>query len=241
VERLQITLLQMQLQIRRNVVSELSSIKLNSKGMQLLLDPNCDFSDLVTDVCYKYLKGKEFFGQRDIILELKGRELTPDETRVIIEAIELNSGLTIKLLREGNGLNDASIYKEINKFYYEKALENAKIIKGSVTENLDEELSVLILGDIKRNVTVKSLGSVICLGKIYGEVICGNDKDTSSFVIASEFHSDSINVCGYTDPTLFEEKQGLFKKKDKKGDLKCVCVFQNELILEPLENGILFS
>ncbi|MCR5545217.1 MAG: hypothetical protein K6F30_01920 [Lachnospiraceae bacterium] len=222
-------------------MSELSAIKLNSKGMQLLLDPDCDFEDLVKDVCYKYLRGKEFFGEREIILEIVGRELSPVETRVIIEAIELNSGLVIKLLREKDGLNDALIYKEIDKFYYEKAMENAKIIRGCVSSDLDEELSLLILGDIKRNVTVTSKGSVICLGKIYGKVICGNKKELSSFVIASEFHSPEIFVCGYSNEALFEEKSGLFKKKEKKGELKCVSVFQDELILEPLENGILFS
>lgn len=222
-------------------MAELCVIKINSKGMQLILDSQCDYMDLVKDVCFKFLKSKEFFGKRDIILELKGRQLAPDEVRGIVEAIQLNSDLTIKLLREGDDYKEPSFAADIDRFYYEKALENAKIIKGDVNSDLNEDLSLLILGDIKREATVKSKGSVIVLGKIYGTVVCGKKGDNASFVIASDFINPDITLCGLWDEELFAEKTGFFKKKDKKGELKCVCVFQNELVLEPLDQGILFS
>lgn len=222
-------------------MSELCVIKINSKGMQLILDSRCEYMDLVKDVCYKFLKGKDFFGQRDIILEIKGRDLSPDELRGVVEAIELNSDLTIKLLRDGNDLSEPSFQQDIDRFYYEKAMENAKIIKGDVSSDISEKLSLLILGDVKREATVVSDGNVIVLGKIYGTVVCRKEGRDSSFVIASDFVSSDICVCGRSDPALFQEKTGLFKKKDKKGELKCVSVFQNELVLEPLAQGILFS
>ncbi len=222
-------------------MSELCVIKLNSKGLQLVLDPDCDYMDLVKDVCLKFLKGKDFFGSRDIVLEIKGRDLSPSELRGVVEAIQLNSDLTIKLIREEEELKEYSYHEDVDRFYYEKALENAKIIRGDVSSDLNEETSLLVLGDIKREVFVKARGSVIVLGKIFGKVEAGEAAHPDSFIIASEFLNTDITLCGRTNEELFEEKTGFFKKKDKKGELKCVSIFRDEMVLEPLEQGILFS
>ena len=224
-----------------NKLSELCVIKVNSKGMQLILDPDCDYMDLVEDVCYKFLKSKDFFGQQDLILELKGRTLSDEETKGIIESIHLNSNLHIQLLREGDHLFEPDMKTDSDRFYYEKAMENAKIIKGSVTSDLKADGSLLILGDIKRDVTVTAFGSVTVLGKVYGSIVAGESKNEKAFVISSEFVSDDITLCGYYNPDIFISKSGLFQKKSKKGSFMCVSIFQNDMVLEPLENGILFS
>ena len=223
-------------------MEELCVIKFNSNGLQLNLDPNCDFMDLIKDICYKFLNSKDFFGKIQTILQLRGRELTSDETRAIVESIELNSDVKIMLIKDEESFTEIkeSLDEKIHKFYCEKGFENAKILKGDVDCDMHFDRDVIVLGDVKRGCTLTCDRSVIVLGTVFGEIDAGVLRDESSYIIASEFASDAISLCKWQNPEMFESKGGLFHKKEKKGALKCVCIFEGEMIMEPLENGILF-
>ena len=75
---------------------------------------------------------------------------------------------------------------------------------------------------------------------IIGEIIIAVYDTNSIIQLKSEFESESISLCKWQNPEMFESKGGFFHKKDKKGALKCVCIFEGEMVMEPLENGILF-
>lgn len=223
-------------------MEELCVIKFNSNGLQLILNPDCDFMDLIKDICYKFLNSKEFFGDIQTILQLRGRELTAEETRAVVESIELNSDVKVLLIKDEDSYEElrASLDEKIHKFYCEKAFENAKILKGDVDEDMHFDRDVIVLGDIKRGCTLTCDRSVIVLGTVYGEIDAGVSRDESCYIIASEFESETISLCKWQNPQMFESKGGFFHKKDKKGALKCVCIFEGEMVMEPLENGILF-
>lgn len=223
-------------------MEDLCIIKYNSGGLQLILNPDCDFMELIEDICYRFLNSKEIFGDIHTILQIHGRELTSEETRAVVESIELNSNVKVLLVDDGDSFDaiKESVDDKINKFYCEKAFNNAKILKGDVDEDMHFDRDVVVLGDVKRGCTLNCDRSVIVLGSVYGEIEAGLLKDESSYIIASDFESDNISLCKWRNPELFEKKGGLFNKKDKKGLLKCVCIFQGEMIMEPLENGILF-
>ena len=55
-------------------MSDLCTIKANSHGINLLLDADADFEELITDICRKFANNRDFFGAADIILEVTGRE-----------------------------------------------------------------------------------------------------------------------------------------------------------------------
>ena len=223
-------------------MQDLCIIKYNSKGLQLILDPDCDFMSLIEDICYKFLNNKDIFGDIQTILQIRGRNLTDDETRAVVESIELNSHVRIMLLDEGESFEEVkeSVNDKIHKFYCEKAFHNAKIIKGDVDEDMHFDRDVVILGDIKRGCTLSADRSVVVLGSVYGEIDAGLSKDESCYIIASDFETDAISLCKWQNTDLFAKKGGFFQKKDKKGILKCVCIFQGDMVMEPLENGILF-
>ncbi len=223
-------------------MAEFCVIKYNSNGLQLNLDPDCEFMDLVEEVCYKFLNNKDIFGEIQTILQLRGRELSSEETRAIVESIELNSHVKIMMITDGDSFETVkeSVDEKIHKFYCEKAFQNAKIVKGDVDNDMHFDRDVVVLGDVKRGVTLSCDRSVIVLGTVYGEIDAGRKKDESSYIIASDFETEAVSLCRWQNPELFEQKGGFFKKKDKKGTLKCVCIFEGEMVMEPLENGILF-
>ncbi len=223
-------------------MEDLCVIKYNSNGLQLNLNPDCDFMALIEDICYKFLNSKEIFGDIQTVLQICGRELNSEETRAVVESIELNSYVKILLIKDGESYEEIkqAIDEKIHNFYCEKAFRNAKIVKGDVEEDMHFDRDVVVLGDVKRGASVKCDRSVIVLGTVYGEIEAGILMDESSYIIAGDFESDAISLCKWTNPELFEKRVGLFGKKEKKGSLKCACIFQGEFIVEPLENGILF-
>ena len=222
-------------------MSDLCIIKGSSKGIQLYLDPDCDFMDLITEICTKFLANKNTFGDVEIVLELLGRELSPIEVRAVVESIELNSNVRVLMLREGDRVKEAKTKQIFDKFYYEKAMENAKIIKGNLEDGttITCDYSVLILGDVKENASVVSKGNVIVMGDIYGQVSAGVAKDEKAYIVAASFETDNISVAGYTDPQFPEDQGGFLKKFAKKEDFECAAVYRGALVVEPLSKGLL--
>ncbi|MBQ1605088.1 MAG: septum site-determining protein MinC, partial [Lachnospiraceae bacterium] len=81
-------------------------IKSNKNGITLVLDPDLDFEQLVRDICAKFANNRRFFGEVEMVLEIEGRDVSGREAAVIAEAIQLNSDITIPLIREKNELKD---------------------------------------------------------------------------------------------------------------------------------------
>ena len=222
-------------------MSDLCVIKGSSKGIQLFLDSECDFMDLVTEICTKFMQNRQTFGNVEIILELLGRELSPMEVRAIVESIELNSDVKVMLLHEGDKVKDAKTRQIFDRFYYEKAMENAKIVKESVASGttINCDYSILILGDVKEGAHVASKGNVIVLGNVYGDVSAGVPRDENAYIVARSFESDDISVAGYTDPEWPAVGSGIFNRLMKKDDFECACIFHGSFVVESLKNGIL--
>lgn len=215
-------------------------IKSNKYGITLVLDEEISFEQLVRDICTKFAHSRDFFGKESMVLTVEGRDLSAQESAVVIEAIQLNSDLTILLLQEKQALKDIQMKDKIDKFYYEKIYENAKIIKGSLTnkEFLHSDSSIIILGDVKAKSRVEAAGNVIVVGTIEGEVHAGYPNDTNCYIMANAIQAEEVFI-GEVSGEVFLQKKWLGKPKKKGIDPVSVVVWQGELLCEPLKSGLL--
>lgn len=213
-------------------------IKSNKYGLSLMLNPDISFEQLVMDVCRKFLDAKEFFGKTELIVSMSGRDLTFEEQEVIIQAIELNSDIKVKLIQDDNEISERAMLGKLEKYYFEKNNEHAKIYFGNVTESISSDLSVLVLGNISEEGDVCSKGNIIVYGKIYGGAHAGASGNDNQFIICHSLESDDISIGSHDEEVAIENS--IFKRfKRAKTDGIIIGVWDNELIAEPLGNGLL--
>lgn len=214
-------------------------LKSNKYGISLVLDPTISFEDLITAICKKFATSRGFFGKTSLVLEIKGREVTPEETAVIIEAIELNSDITVVLMSENNELKDTRMKDSIDRFYIEEYMENAKIIKGSVIKNdvMESDSSLLILGDVKSKAKVVARGNIIVMGSLDGEVYAGYPDNTEAYVVAGTLNTQNVTIGGIHKELVVNKKW--FSRTRKDNGAMCVRIFHGEMLSEPLVGGLL--
>ena len=215
-------------------------IKSNTHGLTLLLDPEIPFEDLVREICRKFAASRDFFGEVELVLSVEGREVTAEETAVIIEAIELNSGITVSLIQEKQTLKDLQMQGKIDKFYFEKLDENAKIIKGSIKnrQRIQSDSGLVILGDVKANAVVEARGNVIVMGLIEGMVHAGYPDGNHCYIVAGGITSDSLAIGTVRgEPTV--QKKWFSRMQKSKSEPVAVVVWEGVLLSEPLSSGLI--
>lgn len=215
-------------------------IKSNQYGITLVLDKEISFEQLVRDICSKFAKSREFFGTANMVLAIEGRPVTAEEAGVIVEAIQLNSNISILLVEEKQELKDVQMMDKIDRFYYEKTYENAKILRGNVVnkEEITSDSSLIILGDVKSRAKVSAAGNVIVMGTVYGTVHAGYPNDSHCYIIAENWEGTEASIGGVTGDVAMESKW--FQRTKRKGrEPVAIVVWQNELLCEPLHSGLL--
>ena len=72
-------------------MSQSVTIKSNKYGINLVLNPDVAFDDLLKDVVEKFKASSSFFKNAKLALAFEGRALSDDEEQQIIAAIEKNT------------------------------------------------------------------------------------------------------------------------------------------------------
>ena len=225
-------------------MSDLCVIKANSHGINLLLDENADFEELITEICRQFASGRDFFGAAEIILQVSGRKMSMEELRVVVQAIELNSDIKVKLISESDPEADARTLTDIKDYFEKQRKERLRILPDSIAIGaaLAFDESVVVMGDVKRGASLAASGNVIIMGGLYGSVACGGTSDKSCFVaVAGNVESTDVAVGGVKGELSVPEepRHGLFHKKDQEHDVTCFCVYGGKLVMEPMKEGII--
>jgi septum site-determining protein MinC len=215
-------------------------IKSNQYGLTLVLDEEVSFEQLIRDICRKFAESRAFFGTTTMVLAIEGRAVSAEEAAVIIEAIELNSDITISLIQEKQDFKDAEMLGKIDKFYFEKLYDNAKIIKGSVKDHqiVHTDTSVLILGDVKNGSKVEAAGNVIVLGEVAGKVHAGYPDQEGCYIVAGEITASSVSIGSVTGEARIQTKWYQRTRKNNREPV-AVVVWDKGLLTEPLSGGII--
>lgn len=187
-------------------------IKSMPHGISLLLNPDLPFADLCTDVCRKFYESRDFFGQSVLTISFAGRELSPEEEEALVEAVELNTDIKIRLIYDGDELRDRRTIGDADRFYTEAKTINARIHKGNVKdgENVTSTSSLLVLGDVAEGGKLSAAGSITVMGTLAGSA---ETRDVKSFVAAAVFDNASVTIGTVSGDIATRPKKSLFGKK----------------------------
>ena len=215
-------------------------IKSSPYGLTLVLDREISFEQLVREICKKFATSRSFFGTATLVLSIEGRPVSAEEAAVIVEAIQLNSDITISLIEEDNELKNIEMKEKIDRFYYENIYENAKIIMGSVTKKdvVTSDGSIVILGDVKSKAIVQAAGNVIVMGSLEGSVYAGYPEDDKCYIAANQINAAHMQIGKVAGDVKVASKWS-FRPRKGESEPYAVVVWEQELLAEPLRSGLL--
>lgn len=215
-------------------------IKSSPYGLTLVLDREISFEQLVREICKKFATSRSFFGTATLVLSIEGRPVSAEEAAVIVEAIQLNSDITISLIEEDNELKNIEMKEKIDRFYYENIYENAKIIMGSVTKKdvVTSDGSIVILGDVKSKAIVQAAGNVIVMGSLEGSVYAGYPEDDKCYIAANQINAAHMQI-GKVAGDVKVASKWAFRSRKSESEPYAVVVWEQELLAEPLRSGLL--
>jgi len=173
--------------------------------MDIVLDKNIEFAELVEILRKKVSDAKQFFEGATANVAFKGRELTREEKEAFVKVITTETTMSVNLIDESMPPKPPKPkevpraapmpqptapslinYIENNTAYYHGGLRSGQSIKFSG--------SVVILGDVNPGSVVTADGNVIVLGALRGVAHAGANGDDECFVSALTLQPTQLRI-----------------------------------------------
>ncbi len=212
-------------------------IKSCAYGLNIILDPAIGFDQLLEDTAAKFREASRFFGNAQMAVSFRGRDLSQEEELRLIETIVANSRIEIVCLVDEDPESDKKYKEAVIRALEQKNKENAAVFHGSLLmgEKLRTDQSILILGDVKSGASVSADGSVIVLGSCLGQVSAGAAGDESAFAAALVLKPSMVSIAGLS-------ARPAITKRDDPGnyetDPKICFIRDGHLMLEDLSGTV---
>ncbi len=222
-------------------MSQSVTIKSNKYGINLVLNSDVAFDDLLKDVVEKFKASSSFFKNAKLALAFEGRALSDDEEQQIIAAIEKNTTIEILCIVEKGTKQEAIMKEQVEAFYdaVQQECENTAPIsvpeqfyRGTLRSGqvISSESSVTIIGDVNPGAKIIAQGNIIILG------------DRSCFVFALDMKPIQIQIGDLIakSPDQAEQKQRTRrKKKQTENEAQIAIAKDGNIYIEPITKNIL--
>ena len=218
-------------------------LKSNKYGINLILDGDMDFKELLKCILEKFKEAEGFFKDARMAISFEGRELTQEEEFEIVETITDNTSVNIICILENDELKEELIRQKIEHFEEEQAGKTGEFYKGTLRSGqvLDCESSIIILGDINPGAKVISKGNIVVLGALKGNAYAGANGNEQAFVAALEMEPIQIKIGDVIGRS--EDKVQNVKKRGKKKPIpaepQVAIVKDGNIYIEPITKGLL--
>lgn len=212
-------------------MKEIVRLKGYPNGIQIVIDENASFEDILSEISEKFKDSEKFFGKAKKSISFEGRKNTPEEESQILDEIQKSCSLSIVCV----------LSKEVDLQYKEaiRVVENAtseplaQFYKGSLTARkvLETDRSIVILGDVHSGAMVVSKKNIIVLGTLSGSAYAGVDGNPH-FIAALHMDPEQIKIGDIKGK--YKKKKGFLAKKDQ--GPKIAYRKDDSIVFENLEN-----
>ena len=186
-------------------MSQSVTIKSNKYGINLILDADMPFADLIKAVVEKFKASANFFKNAKLAISFEGRHLSDEEQQQIIAAIEENTTIEILCIVESGTEQEAIMKEQVEAFNeaVQKQCENVATVsvpeqfyRGTLRSGqvITSESSVTIIGDVNPGAKIIAQGNIVILGALKGNVHAGCTGDRSCFVFALDMQPIQIQI-----------------------------------------------
>ena len=234
-------------------MSQSVTIKSNKYGINLVLDPEIGFDELLKDVVEKFKASSTFFKNAKLALSFEGRKLSEEEEQQIISAIESNTSIEILCIVE-NGTRQEAVMKEPVEAIYDavqQQYENAaagngpeQFYRGTLRSGqvISSESSVTIIGDVNPGAKIISQGNIVILGALKGNAQAGCMGDRNCFIFALDMQPIQIQIGDLIakSPDKPEPKRRTLRRsKTPEVEAQIAIARDGNIYIEPITKNIL--
>lgn len=213
-------------------------IKSFQNGINLVLNPEVPFEQLLADIAEKFSSSRSFFGAASVALSLEGRTLNQEQEVQILDTINENSDLQIICIVGKDDVQNNNFIKALQTLQSKlPSGDYAQFYRGTIKDNdvIEMEDSVIIMGDVNPGCAVTSRKNIIVLGGLYGEAHAGTEDGKNAFVIALEMEPTSLCIGNFK----YRPKKKSKWRIQSKVQPKVAVVRENNVEILPLTKEIL--
>lgn len=167
-------------------MSELVTIKSSHSGIELRLNAELPFPDLLKAVEEKFRQSADFFKNAKMAVSFSGRTLSISEEEQLIQVITQTTNLEIICIIDHDERKELIYKRAVAQCLSEHEKSDGQFYRGTLKRRqlLESESSIVILGDVEFGAKVVAKGNIIILGTLYGSVHAGAAGDRNAFIIA---------------------------------------------------------
>ncbi len=242
------------------VMAQKVMMKSNKYGINLILDPNIAFEDLLKAVVEKFKESEKFFKNSKMGISFTGRTLSSEEEQQIIDAITEHTSIHVlfvvddseestekmKQQMEAYMKMEAYMQMEAEKQCAKAMSSQGEFYRGTLRSGqvLESDASITILGDVNPGAIVSSGGNIVVLGALKGNACAGIYGDNTCFILALEMDPIQIRIGDLIAKSPDKEKEkkkrrlALREKKDT-NELQIAVARDGNIYIEPVSKKIL--
>lgn len=169
------------------------TIKGTKDGLVFVLDDQCAFEDLLTELSDK-LSGEALSSegpQTTVNLKTGNRYLTEVQTQRIRDVILTEKNLKVEYIESD----------VISKAEAEDMARKAQVIKIKQMvrsgQSIDVTGDLLLVGDVHSGAFISATGEIYVMGALKGTAHAGSDGDAGAIVAASVMHPAQLRIGGH--------------------------------------------
>lgn len=214
------------------------TLKSNSYGLILNLDPDLPFEELYEAVGEKFRSSAGFFKNAKLALTFRGRVLTHEQESRLIEAIVQNSRIEIICVVDEDKGTEEYYRKAVTHTLEKQEEADGQFYRGTLRSGqvLETEKSVIIIGDVNPGAQIISKGNIVVLGCCMGTLYAGAAGDRSCFAAALTMKPMQVRIADKT------ARSAIVKKTDTgeyPAEPKIVYIKDDHLQIKPITNDTL--
>ncbi len=171
-------------------------IKSRKNGMNIIMDPDCPFEEVRQELEDRFKQNAAFWGSARMALFLEGRDLSAEESLIIVNTITENSEVDIICLVDEDEEMITLAQRSIDERARKLCNANADLYRSDMAELelAESDKSLVILGDVAQQATVTAAGNVIVLGELKGNIYAGSPENDEAVVVALTMAPHRIQI-----------------------------------------------
>lgn len=239
-------------------------IKSNKYGINLILDDQVPFPELLQIIADKFKESGGFFKDAQMAVSFEGRSLTTREEQDIADTIMDNSAIRIvsiidsnkdleELMRERvEAYTEAQQYVQPVSYVPSQDISGmdippaADFYKGNLRsgQTLECASSVTLIGDVNPGARIISDGNIVILGSLKGNACAGASGDENCFIFALDMRPIQLQIGDLIAKSPDKEKESWRTRKKAKAEncqysAQIAVVRDGYICIEPMTKGCL--
>lgn len=177
-------------------MSQAVVIKSNKYGINLILDKDLPFEELLDAIVAKFRESEKFFKDAEVAISFDGRELNHEEECQIVEAITQHTSIKIICIVDNNEEHAQLVRDQIDAYYESVAGRDGEFYRGTLRSGqvLESASSIVIVGDVNPGAKIISQRNIVVLGALNGNAYAGAGGDGSCFIVALDMDPIQIQI-----------------------------------------------